>query len=238
MRRILLPLLLVACRPEAQTGDAWISPVDGKTDLPLDAPLRVHVGGLQLPPDYPVGQDFIRVVDVEEGGFVPGRVVIDRDVVTFFPDAYWQPGRHYVWSIGEMPRLDRAPEHEFPESLYGEAVFATTHDIEVLDLTIHGGGLVCAVLSRHLDAITDRVTATLDDHPIDVGQVMLHGEAQWIEDAPPELLEHGVTVACFPDLPADAGASLRVWWGPRPPFQSRLESRDVRELLFERRRVH
>lgn len=137
-----------------------------------------------------------------------------------------------------MPRLDRAPEHEFPESLYGEAVFATTHDIEVLDLTVDRGGVVCAVLSRHLDGVTDLVRATLDDQPIDIGQVMLHGEAQWLEDAPPELLEYGVTIACFPDLPPAPGASLRVWWGSRPPFQSRLAARDLRDLLIERRRAH
>jgi len=237
VRHIVLPLLLIACRAEPETGETWISPVDGKSDVLLDVPLRVHVGGLQLPPDYPLGDDFIRVVDIDRGGFVEGRILLEGDVVSFVPDGGWEPGRRYVWSVGELPTLERGPEHFFPESLYGEALFATTHELEVLEIVLHHDSLVCAVLSRDLDAITDTVTATLDDHPVELGPVMLHHEVEWLADAPPELLEQSVSVACFPELEAPDGASLRLWWGEAPSFQARLEGADLRDVLIGRRRA-
>lgn len=237
MRRVLLSLLLLACRAEPERGDAWISPVDGKTDVQPHVPLRVHVGGLQLPVDYPLSDDFIRVVDADDGGFVPGRIRLERDIVSFIPDGGWELDKRYVWSIGELPTLDRGPEHFFPEELYGEASFATTQLLDVLEGTLHDDGSVCMMLSRKLIELHELVRITVDEVPVDPGPVSLHSESLWLDDFPVELIDEGVTIACFPELQVAPGASVRVWWGNRPSFQTRIDLRDMREVLIGRRRA-
>lgn len=237
MRRVLLCLLLLACRAEPEMGDIWISPVDGKTDVELHVPLRVHVGGLQLPPDYPVPDDFIRVVDVESGGFVPGRILPSHDVLSFIPDGGWEPGKQYVWSVGVLPTLDRGPEHFFPEAVYGEATFATTQHLDVLEGIVQNDGRVCLMLSRKLLRVFEMVRMTVDEIPVDPGPVALHAESLWLDDFPVELIDQGVTIACFSELQVEPGASVRVWWGSRPPFQTHVERRDMRDVLVQRRRA-
>lgn len=236
----ILPLILLvaACEPNPEPGATFIAPLHGQTDVAPATALRVHVGELQLPPDYPVPTDFIRVVDLATDGFVPGALRYEGDDVRFEPEGGWLAGHRYAWSVGELEPLDRAPEYTFPESVFGEAVFATSGDIDVLEATIDTDGRVCAILSRKLDAIEDELTITLDDEPVEIGDVSLHPEDLWVDTAVLDEGDEGVTVACFPDLVVSPGTSLRIWWADRGPWQATLEALDLAELLRERRRVH
>jgi hypothetical protein len=116
-------LLLAACAPEIVEEATWIEPLDGRTAVDPDAALRLHAASLSLPPGYPVG-DFLRVVDLESGGFVPGEVIDEGDAVAFLPDEPWD-GR-YVWTVDDPADVPHGPELPVEATLLGSAVFSTS----------------------------------------------------------------------------------------------------------------
>lgn len=241
MHRVaVLALMLGACKPNPPPGATWIAPLDGQTDVGVDAALRVVVEQLQLPTDYPLPDDFLRVVDLDgDGTFLPGVVSLvevsgtEATEIRFTMDGGWQPAKRYAWSIGELPALDRAPEFNLPEAAYGEAVFGTTGDLDVLDVAVETSGRVCALLSRQIAEAGGPVTATLDDAPVELGAIDLQPESAFLDGEP--IAEDGVTVACFGDLEVTAGSSLRLWWGDAGPWRVTLDDRTIRDVILARR---
>lgn len=235
MRRALPLSLLIAagCQPDPEPGPHWIAPMDGQTRVSESAALVVHVGGLQLPSDYPLPEDFIRVVDLGTGGFVPGALSISDEEIRFEPRNGWEPGARYAWSVGDIEALDRAPELGIPGPLYGEAVFDTGPALEVLELALDQDQL-CAVLSHVVDDVDPAgIVLTIDDEPVPVSTVHLHGEQDFVSAS----VEEGVSVACFPGPTDLIGRTVRIWWGQSGPFGAQISERPVHEALLLRRRA-
>lgn len=221
-----LLLIVAGCTPAPVAPTAWIAPLDGRTALAPDAELRLHAPALHLPPDYPLG-DFLRVVDLADGGFVPGEVVPEGDQVRFVPAEPWD-GR-YVWTVDQPAAVPHGPELPLPSDLLGSAVFDTSGHVELLAATADDG--LCLVLSRALDEPPSPVRITLDDVDLVEPVLALLDRDAWM-DALPEGLRPEVDLACVEGETAEPGARLRVWFGEEGPFTAEVEDLAPADLVL------
>jgi hypothetical protein len=186
---------------------SWIDPFDGQTAVPTDAVLRAVAAGDDLPPDWPA-PDPIRVVDLDAGGAVAGRVTRDGDDLVFTPLSAWEPDHRYAWTVDLPEGTPHGPELRNAPLVEGTAVFSTSAAaLDVVGVAVADASL-CVLFSRPPDSIE------------------LEGLALWINEVPVGLLgfeavpfvdlvdEGGdapVGAACgTPDQPVAAGAEARV----------------------------
>ena len=114
--------LLVGCNGgDGDNYRAYIAPLDGQTAVATDLPLFVEIGDISMPPDLPIPEDFIRVVDLVDGGTVAGELVRDDTRVDFVPSVPWSE----AGTRGVCCRLSvtLGPQFQFPAHLLGTAVF-------------------------------------------------------------------------------------------------------------------
>lgn len=212
---LLLPFVAGCADVSVVPTPVYIAPFVGQTGVALDTPLFVRHGAADIPPDYATA-DPIRVVDLDQGGFVPGEITIDGDDVSFSPDGGWAQGRRYAWTVDPMLGVPHGPLLGVDDDIDGTGAFTAGYDPTVL-----GAGLfqesVCVLLSQPWDDAPLSLTA--NDVPI--------------VDAEIEILDRPVAeepddwhsrfpgdVACFStDLPITAGTALRVRWGDRGPWR-------------------
>ena len=237
MRRLTALVLLCACAPETgDPGPAFIAPLDGQTGVPEDLDLMIATGGLDLPADYPVAQEALRVVDLEAGGFVKGELRRESADLLFRPDGGWKAGHRYTWTLADVPAGPRQPQHELPPEILGEASFQAVDGTAVLDAGIGNLGAICLLLSRAVDEMPADLALTLNDEAVD-GTWEIRPE--WAPGRRIRLLQEdpGVNLACLLDPPAlTGGESVRVWWGDDGPWHFTLDFVDAEALSKEERR--
>jgi hypothetical protein len=237
---VLSGLLLSGCPdPEGVDDRAFIAPADGQSNVSNDQVLLVRTGSLEMPPNYPLPSNFIRVIDLAEGGHVPGAVVRSGDDLLFIPDSPWQSDRRYSWTVDEAASGAHGPEFSFPEELQGTAVFDTSSDLWLLAATTDPDlGLTCLVFSRPLAASeVGDINVTVDDVPVsDVTFQELPAQAVTRSFA---LLEGDAGLGVFCLVTAqelEVGNAFRLWWGGEGPWSTELLGNTVSEVLGDLRR--
>jgi len=151
-----LPLALSAtlllCAGGCGEGDqsTYIAPFDGQTDWPVGQPLEVALPNDALPPDYPLDQGLLRVVDLTNGGLVEGDVVHDGRRLRFYPTDGWAPSTDYAWTLSAPVDRNREPHLMIPPGLLGDATFSTTARLELVD-AVERDDELCLLLSRAFD---------------------------------------------------------------------------------------
>lgn len=233
---ILAPSLLGACvDPESPAAPPYIAPLDGQTAVASDVDLLVSTGGLDLPPDYPVDPDALRVIDLEAGGAVKGELWREGSLLVFTPKQGWTEGHTYAWTLQEPPDDTRQAHLDLPASLLGDATFRAGDGATVLDAGIDLDGSVCLLLSKAVQGVPPDLVVEISGEPAD-GAWELRDESP---DSGIELLpqDPGVRIACLLDAPELAGGeSLRVWWGAGGPWFFALDHVGADELSVEERR--
>ena len=237
MRRTLPLLVLCACAPvEPQPRQPYIAPLDGQTAVAPSVDLLVSTGGLDLPPDYPVDANTIRVVDLDEGGLVKGEVWRDGSDLYFTPKDEWTSGHTYAWTIADTPSDGRQPQHDLPIEVLGDATFRAGDGAAVLDAGVGNLGAICLLLSRAVASVPPDLRMTVNGDPVD-GTWEIRDE--WAPGRRIKLLaeDAGVKLACLLDAPpVQGGESLRVWWGAEGPWHFPLDFVDAEALAAEERR--
>jgi len=141
---------------ETTTQSTYITPFDGQTDWPVEQPLEVALAREELPPDYPVDPDLLRVVDLTDGGLVEGDVVLDGRFLRFYPAEGWSPATDYAWTLSAPLVRNREPQLLVPPVLRGDARFSTAGHLEVVS-AVTEEGRTCLQLSRAFDDDTLRI---------------------------------------------------------------------------------
>jgi hypothetical protein len=200
--RLLWSFTLIAGCPGP--GPTFIAPLDGQTGVPLNAPLQLRVERLGNPQGYPLPEELIRVVDLESGGFVPGRLVARGPDVLFVPIDPWRPGASYAWVVSQPAHRARQPELRVPPEVLGEAVFHTASGPALLEAVLDDGEL-CLLLSEPADALP-WATITVGGEPLDLGPPTVVDPLRDIPEL--ELLDEdpGAGALCFA---APAGVARR-----------------------------
>jgi len=236
-------MLVVALSLAGCAGDdvaqerTWIAPLDGQSGIPLDMQLMVRTGELDLPPDYPI-PNLIRVVDLRDGGEVPGRVEVGPERIRFIPDEGWVGDRRFAWTVDPVNPVPHGPELVFPEHLAGTAVFDTSSSLSVLGAALDDEGRACLVFSRRLTADDDaEVNIDADGVPVDEVVLEYLPEEAWS----PWVLapdDPGLDVICLTTPETfEPGTVIRVWWGePEVPWRAELQGIGVDELVVALRR--
>jgi hypothetical protein len=216
MRLLLAITFLAGCGGgDSNPPPVYISPFVGQTDVALDTPLFVRHGASQIPPGYPTNEP-VRVVDLDQGGFVPGEITVDGDDLSFAPDGGWAAGRRYAWTVDPMYGVPHGPLLGVNDNVDGTGAFTAGYDPTVL-----GAGLfqdtVCLLLSEPWDE--QEFTVTANDVPIDdvsvelIDRPVADDDTDWHSHFPGD-------VACLDSaFPVAPGAALRVWWGDRGPWR-------------------
>ncbi|TNE85425.1 MAG: hypothetical protein EP330_25410 [Deltaproteobacteria bacterium] len=205
MRASALLLLLAGCQATEADQAAWIAPFDGQTGFDPAQDLVVSLRDVHLPDDY----DFpalIEVMDLLDGGRVPGTVTRTADELRFTPDAPWESDRRCAWTIYDPYDLPHGPEVHLPVA--GTAVFEVSSNIHALDATLgEVEGQVCMLLSRPVEG---SVSLTVWDEDAEFAIDTSDEPAEWQDFAIPET-DGGAGVRCF-DNPSGlaAGDAIRV----------------------------
>jgi hypothetical protein len=230
---VIAGFLAVGCDDSGDLG-SFITPLDGQTGVALDAVLEVSAPTLRVPPDYPL-PELIRVVDLAEGGFVPGDVVDDGDVLSFLPHTSWMVDRRYVWTVDIPEGVPHGPELHIAGQLSGSAVFDTSQAVAVLAAGTDDEDRACLVLSRHADSgIVEGARVTADDVEIADLSIELQGPESWLDELWVPGLQPEVDLACL--LTEEAippGTRLRVWWAESGPWVADVEDVSPAELVVE-----
>lgn len=224
LSRLVVLASAVAVGASCSTAGGMITPFDGRTLVDLEAPLVIIGGAVEIPPNYPVG-DLISVVDLEDGGFVEGQVVVRDLDVSFHPTGGWREGRRYAWTFADPEHMPHGPELPVPEALRGTAVFSTADAPEVVAVALEGGE-ACLVLSQpveDIDALDVRIT--LDDAEVPDAAFELRDD--W------DGYGGGATAACLSGVDVVDVEAVRAWIGDRGPWRHPIEaSGDIRARLF------
>ena len=216
MRLVLVLTFLAACdRDPDLLVPVYISPFVGQTEVALDAPLFVRNGAATVPPDYAT-PEAIRVVDLDQGGFVPGDVAIDGDDLSFAPEGGWAEGRRYAWTVDPMLGVPHGPLLGTADGIDGTGAFTAGYDPTVLGAGVFVGD-ICLLLSEPWDGEAFVVTANdvaVDDVTVEVlDRPVATDEDDWHSKTPGD-------VACLNTAsPIAEGTALRVWWGQRGPWR-------------------
>jgi hypothetical protein len=215
-RLLPLALALAGCGGEAPVPIAYVVPADGQTAVPAELPLFVYAPDLTLPEDWPGGA-WIRVVDLDRGGFVEGEVDRDGPAWTFTPRGGWRAGTRYGWTLDLPVAQAHGPQFDGGE-VEGVAVFDTRPEPVALAAATDDDGSLCLVFSAPVDraALTDARLA-VDDELVDEPRLAALDEGLWDPDLPERPPgDPGVSVACAAGAPS--GALARVWLGARGPW--------------------
>ncbi|MBN2800240.1 MAG: hypothetical protein JXX28_13960 [Deltaproteobacteria bacterium] len=209
---VLLPLLAACGGDPAAPPAVWLAPLAGQTGVPTDLPLVVHTGSLRIPPDYAL-PDLIRVVDLETGGFVAGRVDVLDDTVHFVPTAGWRAARDYAWTFDPARGVPHGPELDIPDFGGNAPIFSTSSRVDLLAASLDEEGRVCVITSRPLTGDDEGVLRfTADEVEVDTLWVELIPQVEpstELEDGDP-----GVSVLCATlSTELGAGAELAIRWG-------------------------
>lgn len=203
--------VLAACPPTTSKG---IFPFDGHTAVPSDQILIAYDGATEIPPGYPVS-GLIRVVDLEDGGFIAGKVMIDGPDLTFIPDGPWPDGHRIAWTVGDDSHAPHGPELPVPSGLVGTAVFSTADAPEVVAVTAGDAGEACLVFSQAIDAPSADVRVTVDDVAVE--------PTSWTVDASWDVRPDGTDMWCLGGVPVDGQSGVRTWIGERGPWRFEIE---------------
>jgi hypothetical protein len=224
--------LFAGCtEPDSQAEASWVSPLDGQTGWDPAQPLVAFSNTMDIPPDYPL-PELVRVVDIDEGGVIPGRVERSSTLITFTPDDPLPENRRFGWVIDVPDPVPHGPSLVVPDRLREPLVVDTSPRIDVLAGSVDDVGLVCVVLSRVLTG-EDRGSWRLAVGPVEVGEAVgfLVPRSEWGPDLDLPEGDLGVDVLCFdfagsgepnPDPteppPVSAGEEIRLWWGDSGPW--------------------
>lgn len=236
MHRALAPLIILAaaaCSSDEDVATRFISPLDGQTGWSVDGPLVARYDALNVPPDYPM-PEVMRVVDLEDGGLVPGKTTMGDGFLSFTPDESWSAGR-FAWVVDMPEAVPHGPSLEFPDILEEPSVFDTTPRLDVLAGSIDAEGNTCVVLSRVTDSADDG-TWTLSEGDVTWDGVVgyLVPRSEWGPDLTFIEGDAGVDVLCFtfeggptdvPDLAS--GDEIRLTWGDDGPWLIELSEGDI-----------
>jgi hypothetical protein len=238
LQRAIPLLFLLACADQAANSGGHIAPFDGQTQVLLDQSLQLVAPGLDMPGDAPLPTDILSVINLETGGFVQGAATRSGNTVEFTPSVKWQHGFTYRWSVTQPLPESRRPQVVVPPALLGDATFKAGNGSAILDAGVAEDGALCLLLSRHVVSMPDTIEMTLDEVAIDIsgGIWQLRHELDEVSlDLP--FGDRGATVVCWTDAPGVIdGASMRVWWGERGPWQHHLVLREPIEMLNDARR--
>jgi hypothetical protein len=247
-RVVVATMLLGACSNGAEPDDdpRSISPLDGQTGWPVDQPLVVVAEGMDIPPDYPLG-DLIRVSDLDQGGFVPGQTERSSTFLTFTPDEPLDDDRRYGWVVDIPEPVPHGPELVFPPILEEPAVFSTGAAIDVLGGSVDGLDRPCVVLSRPVGPDDrDTWTITTDEDVVEDVVGFLLDRAEWTGGLDLPEGDPGVDVLCFevgeadpdPTVPPvlEPGDRIRLTWGEQGPWLVELQDAAIRQVIDELRR--
>lgn len=217
-------LSLGACASTTDTYPTFISPLDGQTDVPATMPLRVHGGTVSLPPEAPVSEDVLRVVDALDGGFVKGTVRRDGFDLVFEPLKPWAEDRTYVWEVGDVFPASRQPQFDPNGSVLGTAVFATSGHTVVLNAHLNEDGRLCAVLSRRVTAANLGLDVTVDDEELTVEWEVFNEADLGLPLTEPD---RGISWVCsvpdtLPDGLVEVDQSVRLWSDSGGPWRFTL----------------
>jgi len=234
-----LGLLLLgpaACADRGAARPWWIAPLDGHTGVGTTAPLRV-VGPVRTwPADYPAAP-WITVVDLHDGGLVPGSVVDDEDGVAFVPDAPWARGR-YVWTIDDPQEAPHGPEVALAAAETGSAAFDTRTGLRVLDAGSEPEGRGCLVLSDMVSG--DRlggVRVTIDGEDTGLDALEVLSPDTWAAGVDASV-PRDASVVCLPgDVPVELGALVRVWFDGDGPWLVEVTDASPGALFAARHRL-
>lgn len=237
----LVVVLIAGCAgPEAPTQAGWIAPFDGQTNFNPSQDLLVSMQGVRIPEDYPLNE-LVRVMDLLDGGTVPGTVTLDESLLRFSPDAPWATDRRCGWTLYDPLETAHGPEVHLPVAT-GTAVFEVSDNIHALDLSLgEMDGAVCMLLSRPVDSGLD-VRVWIEDR-----EYLVLAEAQpesWDDYELPDT-DLGAGVRCFdPPEPLEDGDALRLQIEgtgatlfEHGPWRLEVSSASIAELLAERRRA-
>lgn len=237
MRTAVATLALCACAPLPGESPpaAFIAPLDGQTAVPAGLDLLVSTRGIDLPEDYPLSDDVIRVVDLDDGGLIRGTVLRDGAELRFRAAGGWEPGHRYLWSVSEPPSAAREPTLELPDEVLGDASFEAGTGRAVLDAGVDGSGQLCLLLSLWLDVPPTDLALELDGAPVDPTWYL---RDEWATARAAHLLpgDPGVSLACATELAPRRGQGLRVAWGDEPPVWFVLDAVDAVDLSADERR--
>ncbi|MCO4743638.1 MAG: hypothetical protein KC912_02540 [Proteobacteria bacterium] len=239
--QLLLLAILIGCADASESGDAsWIAPFDGQTAFSPDQDLVVSMRGVAVPDDYPLN-DLIQVMDLLDGGRVPGEVTLTGDTVRFSPDAPWESDRRCGWTVYDPLEIAHGPEVHLPDGTEGTAVFEVSDNIHVLDATVgEVDGSVCLLLSRPSEDALEL------DVWVQAAEYSLTAEVQpdSREDYALADTDAGAGVRCFESPEAlAAGDAIRLQIAgtgdlfTQGPWRLELSEAPIVELLAARRRA-
>jgi hypothetical protein len=232
-RSLWIAAFLAGCDdPTLNPQDSFVSPLAGQTGVPSDMELLVRGGAVEIPPDYAVG-DVIRVVDLEDGGFVAGQVLMEGWDLRFVPEEPWADGRRYAWTVDPAGHVPHGPELPIPANLVGTSAFGTSEAIDLLGSTLDDDQRACLVASHPLEEAGEvRITA----NDVEVEDVTLEElrEIEWVPGFARDPSDPYVQVWCVNSAtPIAAGAVLRVWWGEQGPWSLTVREIPVEDLVIE-----
>ncbi|MBT3222900.1 MAG: hypothetical protein HN348_27805 [Proteobacteria bacterium] len=235
---IILALSLGSCPGgEEQPTRAFIAPLHGQSDVPVEMELMLRTGGVNWPPNYPIPAGFIRVVDLGEGGLVDGHIYRSGNDILFRPYDPWEPNRRYSWTVDIVTSEPHGPEFSFPDNLMGTAVFDTSNALALLGASLESDQ-ICMVFSRPLSAKdAGDLVISVDDVLIDDALFEILTDEDW--GKPYELLpdDEGIGVLCFETAGnVNVADPLRVWWGDAGPWHVQLHDSGIEWLVSDLRR--
>lgn len=234
---LILALTTVACDGGGAPVQSYIAPVAGQTGIPVDLALLVRNAAQEIPPDYPI-DDAIRVVDLDQGGFVAGVVEIDGVDLLFTPDEAWAEGRRYAWTIDPVAHVPHGPELPLPENLVGTQAFGTSESVDVLASAIADDGQPCVVLSRPIpDMQTRGIRVTINDVEIEEARLVPLDPQEWNPNLERFPEDPYIDVYCL-DAPVEveAGATIRTWLGEEGPWRHEIRDLPVEDVVIELQR--
>jgi len=201
----------------------------------------IEVGNISMPPDLPIPEDFVRVIDLDAGGLVSGELHRDETRVYFEPSAVWAEGGRYAWSVLPLERHPHGPQFQFPDHLLGTAVFETSDSMQLLASGVDSiEKRTCMVFSRVLTSSdTGGFVVTVNDVPLDDATFGILEAGDWGLPYALEVDDAGVTVVCFTTASdIEVGARLRVWAGGLGPWNVVLEEQNAEDLMIDLRRAN
>lgn len=145
-----LALLLAACSGPASEEVGWIAPFDGQTNFHPEQDLVVSLRNVVLPEGYPLSE-LIQVMDMLDGGRVPGHIEQTDEAIRFVPEYPWEADRRCGWTIYNPLEEAHGPEVHLA-GIEGTQVFEVSDNIHALEATVgEVDGQVCLLLSRPVE---------------------------------------------------------------------------------------
>ena len=228
LRPACVTVLLAACAPEPPDSSGFIAPMDGQDAVSPEAVLRIIGAARTLPPGADLPAELIRVVDVERGGRVPGRVGRIGDDIVFRPRSEWRPDAGFHWNITEVRPQARSTAFALEAPLAGDAVFSTRQRTRALEAV--SDGPLCLVLSQALDDLR-LIQSTLagEQQPI-AWELISEAEVT----ASGEQVDAPVSIACS-DINIDGAGDwvFTVDGEPSPPIVTAPLEEVLRTLRHE-----